>query len=71
MRCRADAMRSANGCRGLPLSVYHRASDLWRIPQLVLELSPDYRLYLRQHDGGIIETVLYALPTAEKRLWHR
>jgi FkbM family methyltransferase len=46
----------------LAISVYHRASDLWRIPQLVLELSPDYDLYLRQHDGGIIETVLYALP---------
>ncbi len=48
----------------LAISVYHRASDLWRIPQLVLELVPDYRLYLRQHDGGIIETVLYALPSA-------
>lgn len=46
----------------LAISVYHRASDLWRIPQLALELNPDYRLYLRQHDGGIIETVLYALP---------
>jgi FkbM family methyltransferase len=46
----------------LAISVYHRASDLWRIPQLVSELVPDYRLYLRQHDGGIIETVLYALP---------
>jgi FkbM family methyltransferase len=45
----------------LAISVYHRASDLWRIPQLVSELVPDYRLYLRQHDGGIIETVLYAL----------
>jgi FkbM family methyltransferase len=45
----------------LALSVYHRASDLWRIPQLVLELNPGYELYLRQHDGGIIETVLYAL----------
>jgi FkbM family methyltransferase len=47
----------------LALSVYHRAADLWRIPQLVLELNPDYQLYLRQHDGGIIETVLYALPS--------
>ena len=45
----------------LALSVYHRASDLWRIPQQVLALNPDYELYLRQHDGGIIETVLYAL----------
>lgn len=48
----------------LAISVYHRASDLWRIPQLVLQLDPDYRLYLRQHDGGIIETVLYALPSS-------
>ena len=46
----------------LALSVYHRASDLWRIPQRVLELNDNYELYLRQHDGGIIETVLYALP---------
>jgi FkbM family methyltransferase len=46
----------------LALSVYHRASDLWRIPQRVLELDDNYELYLRQHDGGIIETVLYALP---------
>ena len=49
----------------LAISVYHRASDLWRIPQLVLELNPDYQLYLRQHDGGIIETVLYALPFSQ------
>ena len=44
---------------GIPIaiSVYHRASDLWRIPQLVLELTPDYDLYLRQHDGGIREFV--------------
>lgn len=46
----------------LAISVYHRASDLWRIPQQVAELNPGYELYLRQHDGGIIETVLYALP---------
>ena len=28
----------------------------------MLGLNPEYELYLRQHDGGIIETVLYALP---------
>jgi FkbM family methyltransferase len=46
----------------LAISVYHRADDLWRIPQQVLGLDAGYKLYLRQHDGGIIETVLYALP---------
>jgi FkbM family methyltransferase len=46
----------------LAISVYHRASDLWRIPRIVRELNPRYELYLRQHDGGVIETVLYAIP---------
>ena len=46
----------------LAISVYHRSSDLWRIPQLVRQFSSTYDLYLRQHDGGVIETVLYALP---------
>jgi FkbM family methyltransferase len=64
-----DALRGGRVAIGkwrprLAISAYHRASDLWRIPQLVLELNPDYRLYFRQHDGGIIETVLYALPAA-------
>jgi len=46
----------------LAISVYHRPSDLWQLPELIHTLRPDYRLYLRQHDGGVIETVLYALP---------
>lgn len=44
----------------MAISVYHRPSDLYEIPKLIQELGSDYRLYLRQHDGGIIETVLYA-----------
>ena len=46
----------------LAISAYHRAADLREIPALVRRLEPSYRLYLRQHDGGLIETVLYALP---------
>jgi FkbM family methyltransferase len=45
----------------LAISVYHRPNDLWHIPQLVRELGPSYELFLRQHDGGVIETVLYAI----------
>jgi FkbM family methyltransferase len=45
----------------LAISVYHRPGDLWQIPRIVRELRGDYELYLRQHDGGIIETVLYAI----------
>ena len=57
-----SARRSANGGPGSRFRFIIAPSDLWRIPQLVLQLDPDYELYLRQHDGGIIETVLYALP---------
>lgn len=52
----------------LAISVYHRPSDLWHIAEIVRWLRPDYRLYLRQHDGGLIETVLYALPAASARV---
>jgi FkbM family methyltransferase len=46
----------------LAISAYHRPSDLWRIPRLVRRFSEGYGLYLRQHDGGVIETVLYGVP---------
>jgi FkbM family methyltransferase len=45
----------------LAISVYHRPSDLWRIPQIIREFAPQYDLFMRQHDGGVIETVLYAI----------
>lgn len=45
----------------LAVSVYHRPGDLWNIAVKVRELEPSYRFYLRQHDGGIIESVLYAV----------
>jgi FkbM family methyltransferase len=51
----------------LAISVYHRPGDLWQIPEFVNELSPTYDLYLRQHDGGVIETVLYAVARKTNR----
>ena len=45
----------------LAISAYHRPTDLWEIPALIRSLHLDYKLYLRQHDGGVIETVIYAL----------
>ncbi len=46
----------------LAISAYHHPADLWQIIETISEIEPDYRLYLRQHDGGINETVVYALP---------
>jgi FkbM family methyltransferase len=67
-----DALQGASRTirRWLPklaISAYHRPSDLWKVPKLVRELSDSYDLYLRQHDGGVIETVLYALPRQDGR----
>lgn len=45
----------------LAISVYHRPSDLWQVPAMIHQLRPKYGLYLRQHDGGLIETVAYAV----------
>ncbi len=45
----------------LGISLYHNPADLWMIPQEIRALRSDYKLYIRQHDGGIIESVLYAL----------
>lgn len=47
----------------LAISAYHRADHLWKVPEAMMSLRDDYKLYFRQHDGGIIETVAYALPT--------
>lgn len=42
------------------ISAYHRPTDLWQLPILIKELNSSYKLYLRQQDGGIIESVIYA-----------
>jgi FkbM family methyltransferase len=45
----------------LAISGYHRPTDLWQLPQQIIELNGAYQLYLRQQDGGIIESVIYAV----------
>ncbi|MCL2648240.1 MAG: FkbM family methyltransferase [Phycisphaerales bacterium] len=44
----------------LAICVYHKASDLWRIPMMLKTWAPDYTFYLRSHFAGWLETVLYA-----------
>lgn len=46
----------------LAVAAYHRPNDIWQIPLLIKSIVPRYRLFLRQHDIGIIETVIYAVP---------
>lgn len=48
----------------LAISVYHKASDLWKIPLLIKSLNKDYRFYLRHYTNEITETICYAIPTS-------
>ena len=63
-----DALEGARGTienwhPRLCVSGYHLASHLWEVPAKFCELSNSYEIYLRQHDGGVIESTYYGLPT--------
>lgn len=46
----------------LALSVYHKADDLWKIPEQVLSIRHDYKVYLRHYTEGVTETVMFFVP---------
>lgn len=46
----------------IAISVYHKANDFWRIPELILSICSDYTLYLRHYTEGISETVMFFIP---------
>jgi FkbM family methyltransferase len=46
----------------LAISVYHRAQDFWRIPELVDATGVAYELRMRHYTEGIDETVMFFLP---------
>ena len=49
-----------NTAPDLAISVYHKITDLWRIPLLLKEWVPEYKFYMRSHNAYSIDTVLYA-----------
>lgn len=44
----------------LGISIYHSDEDMIRIPLMIHELVPEYKLYIKHHSNGMSETVLYA-----------
>lgn len=47
----------------LAICVYHKLDDVWRVPQYVKSLHPDYKFYLRHHRPVYMDDyVLYCLP---------
>ncbi|GHU84272.1 hypothetical protein AGMMS49941_01460 [Deferribacterales bacterium] len=43
------------------ISVYHRAGDIWKIPERILGYNPNYKLYLRKYGSKISEVVLFGV----------
>ena len=46
----------------LAICIYHKAEDWYKVPQMVLEIEPNYDVYLRHYMEGIYETVMYFIP---------
>jgi len=43
----------------LAISVYHRPGDFWSIPDQILKIRSDYKIYLRHYTETIYETVMF------------
>jgi len=43
----------------IAVCVYHEQSDFWKIPELLLQYNPDYKVYLQHYTEGLLESVMY------------
>lgn len=50
----------------LAICVYHKAQDWYKIPQKILAINKDYKIYLRHYMEGIYESVMYFIPKEYK-----
>ena len=46
----------------LAICIYHKAQDWYKIPQKVLAIESEYKVYIRHYMEGIFETVMYFIP---------
>jgi len=46
----------------MAISIYHKISDFWEIPKIILSFDPNYKFYLKHNSVGHKETVLFCVP---------
>lgn len=51
----------------LAVCAYHKAQDIWQLPEFILSVNPDYDCYLRHYTTNIFETVFYAVPKSLRK----
>ena len=62
LECLKGAINIITRCKPkLAICVYHKKEDIIEIPRLIMSLNSEYKLYLRHHNWGATETVLYAV----------
>lgn len=44
----------------LAIAAYHRWDDIWRIPELICSIVPEYRIFYRVHEYNTFDAVFYA-----------
>jgi FkbM family methyltransferase len=50
----------------LAICVYHRQSDLWRLPLLINQICSDYSFHIRRYEEDNWDVVLYAVPASRR-----
>ena len=46
----------------LAICIYHKAEDWYKIPEKILSIDSNYKVYLRHYMEGIFESVMYFIP---------
>ena len=46
----------------LAICIYHKAEDWYKIPEKILNINSNYKIYIRHYMEGIFETVMYFIP---------
>jgi len=51
----------------LAISIYHKPSDIWLIPKIMISILDNYNFFIRHHSNNINDTVLYCIPKEDKK----